>query len=194
MIVSTEPAMLLIVIVNYRTASLVVECLASLEGEVRAMAGVHVVVTDNASGDGSVERLRQEVRDRGWEGWATIQPLGRNGGFAWGNNEAIRPALASATPPRYVLLLNPDTIVRPGCPARSGRVHGRAARDRDRRQPARRPRRYAATVGLPVPFGSRRVRGRASTPCRRSAAGPLEGGHRPRRKDLARLTGSLAPR
>jgi GT2 family glycosyltransferase len=31
-----------------------------------------------------------------------------------GNNAAIRPALAAAEPPRYVLLLNPDTIVRPG--------------------------------------------------------------------------------
>ena len=43
-----------------------------------------------------------------------IQPLERNGGFASGNNAAIRPALEGADPPRYVLLLNPDTIVRPG--------------------------------------------------------------------------------
>ena len=50
----------------------------------------------------------------GWGGWATIQPLEQNGGFAAGNNAAIRPALATADPPRYVLLLNPDTIVRPG--------------------------------------------------------------------------------
>jgi hypothetical protein len=41
-------------------------------------------------------------------------PLERNGGFAYGNNAAIRPALQSTHPPIYVLLLNPDTIVRPG--------------------------------------------------------------------------------
>ncbi len=71
-------------------------------------------MTDNASGDGSVELLHGTIRARGWEGWAAVQPLERNGGFAWGNNQAIRPALASEVPPRYVLLLNPDTIVRPG--------------------------------------------------------------------------------
>jgi hypothetical protein len=40
-------------------------------------------------------------------------PLERNGGFAYGNNAAIRPALHSTNPPPYILLLNPDTIVRP---------------------------------------------------------------------------------
>lgn len=105
---------LLVVIVNYRTADLVIDCLASLASEVGAGGTVRVVVTDNASGDGSVERLSDAVRDRGWDDWATIQPLDHNGGFAWGNNQAIRPALASGTPPRYFLLLNPDTVVRPG--------------------------------------------------------------------------------
>jgi len=37
-----------------------------------------------------------------------------NGGFAAGNNAAIRPAIESAEPPDYVLLLNPDTVVREG--------------------------------------------------------------------------------
>ena len=73
-----------------------------------------MVVTDNASGDDSVERLIAAVREDGWGDWATIQPLERNGGYAFGNNAAIRPALEGADPPRYVLLLNPDTIVRPG--------------------------------------------------------------------------------
>jgi GT2 family glycosyltransferase len=40
-------------------------------------------------------------------------PLERNGGFAYGNNEAIRPALRGGSPPDFVLLLNPDTVVRP---------------------------------------------------------------------------------
>jgi hypothetical protein len=107
----------LIVIVNYRSASLAIDSLRSLAPEIAAMGGPSVaraVVTDNASGDDSVERLTRAVRENHWGDWATIQPLARNGGFAYGNNEAIRPALASPDAPDYVLLLNPDTLVRPG--------------------------------------------------------------------------------
>jgi GT2 family glycosyltransferase len=104
---------LLVVIVNYRTAELTLDCLRSLQDEVGTVPGTRVVVIDNASGDDSPARLEAAVRTHGWGGWATIHPLEQNGGFAAGNNAAIRPALAAADPPRYVLLLNPDTIVRP---------------------------------------------------------------------------------
>jgi GT2 family glycosyltransferase len=106
---------LLIVIVNYRSAALAIDCLRSLEAEVSSLeGGAHVVVTDGASGDDSVERLSAAIRDHGWSAWATCLPLPRNGGFAYGNNEAIRPALRSSDPPDFVWLLNPDTLVRPG--------------------------------------------------------------------------------
>jgi hypothetical protein len=109
---------LLIVIVNYRTAQLTIDCLRSLAPEIPALpAGTRVVITDNASGDDSVDRLTAAVRNNGWGAWATVMPLARNGGFAYGNNEAIRPALHSSDPPGYVLLLNPDTLVRPGAVA-----------------------------------------------------------------------------
>lgn len=104
----------LVVIVNYRVAGLVVDCLRSLEAEVAARSGLRVVVTDNGSGDDSVPQLEAAVRAHGWGGWVEVRPLARNGGFAHGNNEGVRPALASADPPRYVVLLNPDTVVRPG--------------------------------------------------------------------------------
>ena len=106
---------LLIVIVNYRTASLTIDCLRSLAPEIPALPpGTRVVVTDNAGGDDSVERITAAIRDNGWAAWAQLMPLPRNGGFAYGNNQAIRPALDSQDPPDYVLLLNPDTVVRPG--------------------------------------------------------------------------------
>jgi GT2 family glycosyltransferase len=105
---------LLIVIVNYRTADLTLDCLESLCNEVGTVPSTRVAVVDNASGDDSVTRIEAAVHGRGWGGWATIQPLSENGGFAAGNNAAIRPALAGTEPPRYVLLLNPDTVVRPG--------------------------------------------------------------------------------
>jgi GT2 family glycosyltransferase len=37
----------------------------------------------------------------------------RNGGFAYGNNWAIRPALKTEHPPQYILLLNSDTEIFP---------------------------------------------------------------------------------
>jgi GT2 family glycosyltransferase len=105
---------LLVVIVNYRTADLTIDCLRSLREEVASLPGTQIIVTDNASGDDSPERIASAIAFNGWSQWVTFLPLGRNGGFAWGNNEAIRPALQSTRPPEYVLLLNPDTVIRPG--------------------------------------------------------------------------------
>ncbi len=103
-----------IIIVNYRTSSLVVDCLRSLAPEVAEQPDCRVVVVDNASGDGSAQTLRDAVEREGWGTWAEVLPLERNLGFSAGNNAALRPLLASPQPPDYVLLLNPDTWVRPG--------------------------------------------------------------------------------
>jgi N-acetylglucosaminyl-diphospho-decaprenol L-rhamnosyltransferase len=111
---ATAAPSLLIVIVNYRTPGLTIDCLASLEPEVAANPGARVVVADNESGDDSLDRLGAAILDRGWSGWAEARPVGSNRGFAAGNNAAIAPALASSCPPRYVWLLNPDTVARPG--------------------------------------------------------------------------------
>lgn len=112
---------LLVVIVNYRSAALAIDCLASLAPQIDDVAGTHVVVTDCASGDGSVEALREAIEKHGWSRWVELMPLERNGGFAYGNNAAIRPALGHpdlSQRPQYVLLLNPDTIARPGALAK----------------------------------------------------------------------------
>jgi GT2 family glycosyltransferase len=103
----------LIVIVNYRTADLVVDCLRSLEPEVTLVPGLQVVVTDNDSGDGSAPRIAAAIDSHHWSRWARCMPLPKNGGFPYGNNAAIRPDLASASPADYYLLLNPDTLVKP---------------------------------------------------------------------------------
>jgi N-acetylglucosaminyl-diphospho-decaprenol L-rhamnosyltransferase len=105
----------LVVIVNYRTAGLTIDCLRSLVDEVAAIpGGCRVVVTDNASGDDSIARIESAIRKNGWSRWATLVPLPNNGGFAWGNNQAIAPALGSADPPAFIYLLNPDTLMKPG--------------------------------------------------------------------------------
>jgi len=103
-----------VVIVNYRTSALVVDCLASLAGEVGGSRRVSVTVVDNASDDGSADEIEGAIARDGWGDWARLVRAPRNGGFAYGNNLAIRAAIESASPPDHLLLLNPDTRVRPG--------------------------------------------------------------------------------
>lgn len=103
-----------IVIVNYRTADLVVDCLRSLAPQVVDLGGGRVVIADNASGDGSTEKIAAAIEAADWTSWAAVLPLPKNGGFAYGNNAGIREALEAELSPDYVMLLNPDTVVRPG--------------------------------------------------------------------------------
>lgn len=110
---SGDQTRLIVVIVNYRTPGLTIDTLHSLVSEVQAIPGTRVVVTDNASGDDSVEKISSAIETQGWSDWVSFMPLERNGGFAYGNNAAIRPVMQSNNPPPYFLLLNPDTIVRP---------------------------------------------------------------------------------
>ncbi len=106
----------LIVVLNYRTSDLAIRALTSLEAEASAL-GAHVVMVDGGSKDGSAERLGRAIEKNGWSRWCDLLALPENRGFAAGNNAALRPALASSSPPDYVWLVNPDTEVRPGAGA-----------------------------------------------------------------------------
>lgn len=109
-----EDVRLLVVIVNYRTADLVIECLASLEPQFDPSLD-RVVVVDNDSPDGSAVKLESAIASRGWPAWATVHRAGRNGGFAAGNNAGVGAALRAGLRPALIWLLNPDTIAQPGC-------------------------------------------------------------------------------
>lgn len=100
-----------VVILNFRTPGLVMECLESLDGQIEPGRD-EVVVVDNDSGDGSEASIRAEIEARGWCGWARVVAAGRNGGFSAGNNAGIR-----ASDAEFYLLLNSDTLVRPGAVA-----------------------------------------------------------------------------
>jgi GT2 family glycosyltransferase len=106
---SSAPTALAVVILNYRRADLVEGCLATLEPECRGAPEIRVVVVDNASGDGSAERIGGAIQRNGWEDWARLVESPLNGGFSAGNNLGI----ASIDAEHY-LLLNSDTLVRPG--------------------------------------------------------------------------------
>ncbi|RTL52730.1 MAG: glycosyltransferase family 2 protein [Rhodocyclaceae bacterium] len=103
-----------IVIVNYRTADLVVDCLQSLETQREVLGGGKVVVVDNDSGDGSVGRIAEAITAHGWSAWAEVVAAPRNGGFSYGNNVGIRLALSADPAAAWIMLLNPDTVVRSG--------------------------------------------------------------------------------
>src|SRR6478736_8266711 len=104
---------LLVVIVNYRVAHLAIDCLHSVAGEISSVPGTHVAVCENGTGDDSAERIQRAIDDNGWNAWCTLTTLDVNLGFTGGNNAILRPAMQSADPPQYFLLLNSDTIVRP---------------------------------------------------------------------------------
>ncbi len=103
-----------IIIVNFRTPRLTRDCIASVIEYVLPEADAHITVTDNDSGDGSIEYLRNSIEYFGWSEHVTLMPLSRNGGFAFGNNAAIEMTLRDPRPPEYLWLLNPDTVVREG--------------------------------------------------------------------------------
>lgn len=103
-----------IVIVNYRTAGLLVDCLRSLSAQVDDLKNMRVMVVDNNSADGSVAKLTAAIAHEGWSSWISLLPLGKNGGFAFGNNAGIREILALPQKIDYIMLLNPDTVALPG--------------------------------------------------------------------------------
>ncbi len=105
---------LLISIVAWKGADLTIACLASIAPELASVPGTRVVVVDNASPDGAADRVDEAIARNGWQSWVTLVRAPANKGFAAGNNVAIRHLLADPDPADYFLLLNPDTLVRPG--------------------------------------------------------------------------------
>lgn len=96
------PAVAIVVLTweNYEETADCLDSLRSVDYE-----NYRVVVVDNGSEDGSLERLRQEY------GWCEFVVNDENLGFARGNNVGISYALDTGAD--YVLLLNDDTIVQP---------------------------------------------------------------------------------
>lgn len=102
-----------VVIVNYQTAELTMACLHSLLLEQNKIE-FNVIVVENDSKDNSYEILSSAVEEKGWSHWVKIIKAKWNGGFAYGNNIAIREFLAGEDSSEYIYLLNPDTCIREG--------------------------------------------------------------------------------
>lgn len=88
-----------VIVVSYNTRALTLQCLRSIYAETR-QSSLEVLVIDNASADGSAQAIAREYPQ------VTLIANGANRGFAAANNQGLKLARG-----RYVLLLNPDTIV-----------------------------------------------------------------------------------
>lgn len=95
----TQPIDVSILIVSFNTRELTLEALRSVRRETTDVS-YEVIVVDNASGDGSAMAIAAEFPD------VRLFARADNIGFARANNLAAREARG-----KYILLLNPDTVV-----------------------------------------------------------------------------------
>ncbi len=99
---------LAIVIVSWNVRELLAACLESLDFQI-PNSKFQIVVVDNASADGSAEMVASRFPH------VRLIANRHNPGFAGGNNQAMRAVtIHDSHLPRYVLLLNPDTLARAG--------------------------------------------------------------------------------
>lgn len=96
-----------IVIVSWNTRDLLYECLTSLKAETQSVQWEAIVI-DNCSVDGSAAMIRESFP------WARMIVNVCNRGFAAANNQGIEVSCG-----RYVLLLNPDTVILDGAVEKS---------------------------------------------------------------------------
>jgi N-acetylglucosaminyl-diphospho-decaprenol L-rhamnosyltransferase len=92
-----------IVVVTYNAAGGFVD--AAIESALAQTAACEVVIVDNASSDGSIERLRARFAN------VTIVVRAENSGFAHAVNAGV--ALETGRRPEFVALLNPDAHALP---------------------------------------------------------------------------------
>jgi len=109
---------LLVVITSYRAPDLTIDCLHSLAQEKKTVHDMKVGICDNGNTDDTYDKITQVVAENNWSDWAYVRRVMPNRGFSGGNNVILREALNSDDCPDFFLLLNADTVVRPGALAK----------------------------------------------------------------------------
>ena len=105
---SASKPTILVSIINYGTPDLTIRCAQSVLDDIGEMP-VHIAIVDNASRDGSVERLQDWIGALPLPCPVTLVRSAKNTGFSGGHNQGIATAQAD-----HYLLLNSDTILKPG--------------------------------------------------------------------------------
>ena len=100
--------MLAIVVLNYRTPSLVCDCLDSFAPQIVTGRDC-VVVVDNCSADSSPQIITDHIEKKAYS-WAKLVTAPSNDGFSAGNNFGMR----SVPEADAYFLVNSDTLARPG--------------------------------------------------------------------------------
>ncbi len=101
---------IIIVIVNYKTANLLLQCLDSLRKYILT-DDVKIVISDNNSPDDSISIINNYITKEKLSKNIKLLSLPKNGGFSYGNNEAIKFSQKNYPRSNIFWLLNPDTIV-----------------------------------------------------------------------------------
>lgn len=96
-----------IIIVSYNTKEFLKKCLESIANNVSQSLKREIIVVDNASSDESVESIKYYVSSIKYRNIRIIANK-ENVGFSRANNQGIKASKDS----RYILFLNPDTIVK----------------------------------------------------------------------------------
>ncbi len=100
--VDADSPLISVVVLNWNGRQVLDNCLRSLHNQ--TYRPIEIIVVDNASGDGSVDFLKEKFRD------VRLIINGENLGFGAGNNIGIR-----ASRGKYIMILNNDTRLDPKC-------------------------------------------------------------------------------
>jgi N-acetylglucosaminyl-diphospho-decaprenol L-rhamnosyltransferase len=100
------------IVVNFRTANATIEAVGTLLRELGPVPDALIVVVDNQSGDGSLERLREAFGGPEHAARVAVIDSGHNGGYGFGINVGVAHALRGGAR-RYVYIVNPDAWVEP---------------------------------------------------------------------------------
>lgn len=113
---TAETPRILVILLNYRTADMT---LRAAEAALRAMPpeGAELVIVDNASGDGSADKIAQTVTAKGWDKAGRVRFIASevNGGFGAGNNIGFGADMSDGKAPDYYYVLNSDAFPDPDC-------------------------------------------------------------------------------
>ena len=98
-VMTNEKPIISIIIVNFNTKILIDQCINSIY-ESKTLNTFEIIVSDNASSDGSVEMISEKYKE------VIILKNEKNLGFSNANNLGVKIAKGE-----FILFLNSDTIV-----------------------------------------------------------------------------------